>query len=184
MRRHRLRVIQRTVLTILFFSLWNACQRSDTPGGDEPPAISAEEAWVEGLQEARQERADLTEAMQALFQVSLEEHTGAVAELLLANLSDRAIAEYGGLLHLRDPEGERVCTLWLSEEEIVPAGEARRREYDIEGAFATDERPVSQLQDNWDPYRVVFSDGGVMAKPWPTQSWWPWCQSYLSRRSE
>jgi hypothetical protein len=168
----------------VFICLWNACQRSDTSQSDEPPATGAQEAWVEGLQAARQERATLTEAMQALFRVSLNAHEGSLVELALANLSDRAVAEYGGLLHLRDPEGERVCTLWLSEQELVPADESPRRVYDVEGAFATDATPVSELQGAWAPYRIVFEDGEVMAKPWPTQSWWPWCQSYLSRRAE
>lgn len=184
MRRSHAYITQRAVLSLVFIGVWNGCRASDTADGEEPSETDAATVWVDGLQAGRRARAELTEEMEALFQVSLEARSGATVELGLTNLSDRDIAEYGGLLHLRDAEGERVCTLWLSEQDIVPAGETRRWSYDVEGAFATDSTPTSELQGTWGPYRIVFADGGVMAKPWPTQSWWPWCQSELSRSVE
>ncbi len=184
MRRYGLHVRQRALLPVLLVCLWNGCRPSETTQADRPTETPSEEAWVEGLQAARQERASLTKAMEALLQVSLSSHEGPVVELTLTNLGDRNIAEYGGLLHLRDAAGERVCTLWLSEQQTVPTAETQRRLFDVEGAFATDSTPASELQPTWAPYRIVFDDGEVMAKPWPTQSWWPWCQSYLSAREE
>jgi hypothetical protein len=176
--------MQRAVLSIALIGPWSACQPSDPSEREEPPETDAAAAWVDGMQAARRERAELTEVMEALFQVSLETHNGAAVELTLANLSDRDVAEYGGLLHLRDAAGERGCTLWLSEQKGVSAGETQRWSYNAEGAFATDSTPVSELQGVWGPYRIVFTDGEVLAKPWPTQSWWPWCQSQLSRSAE
>ena len=170
-------IVLLAVVVVVAAGLWRSRPAPPLPPAD-PSAVrpsEAEERWITGIQEARARRSELVDEMEALLAVKVREKSGDVIQLAITDLSGQGLVAYDGLVHLRDSEGERLCTLTLRDSPPVPADETVTARYRVGAAFRGDETPVGEMTQSWQPFRVKLVDGTEFARAWPSQTWWPWC---------
>ena len=161
---------------------WWRSRSTPPPPPATPMALSpeqAEERWITGIREARTRRSELMDEMEALLTVEVREKSGDVIQLEVTDLSGRGLAGFEGLVHLRDSEGERLCTLALRDSQSVPAGETVTASYRVGEAFRGDQTGVGEMTQSWQPFRVELGDTTEFIRAWPSQTWWPWCFAEL-----
>lgn len=174
-------VLLLVVAVVIVAGVWRTRAGPGSPTTDATAlaAAEAEERWITGIREARSRRSELMEQMEALLTVEVREKTGDVIRLAITDLSARGLAGFEGLVHLRDSQGERLCTLALRSVPAVEAGETVTASYRIGEAFQGDETAVSDMTQSWQPFHVRLTDGTEFSRAWPSQTWWPWCFTTL-----